>query len=117
MLAGSASISVRMVEPVVVYPDTLSNHELMTVNSPPYIIYGSEPNTKEKSQERTMVRKLSFMLKVNLPLTKISGKTPVRVVIAILMRSGAKPSSTPYPTETIKAMNMNNALIRRTFPT
>ena len=34
-LCGRASISSRMVAPVVVKPDTLSNQALITVNGPP----------------------------------------------------------------------------------
>ncbi len=34
---GSASISCRMVAPVVVSPDTLSNQALTSENSPPHI--------------------------------------------------------------------------------
>ena len=52
---GSASMSSRMVAPVVVKPDTLSNQALVTVNGPPQSAYGSMPKRNESSHDRTMI--------------------------------------------------------------
>ncbi len=54
-LFGRASTSVRMVAPVVVKPETLSNQAFTTVNGPPQRAYGSMPKTKERSHDRKIV--------------------------------------------------------------
>jgi len=56
---------VRIEEPVVVKPDTLSNHALVKVNSPPHRIYGSAPNKQERSQLNiTMINPSLFVIYV-----------------------------------------------------
>ena len=52
---GRLSTSVKIVEPVVVYPDTLSNQAFIRVNSPPHSTYGSIPNMNESSQDNTII--------------------------------------------------------------
>ena len=54
-LFGSASISSRMVAPVVVKPLTDSNQAFCSVNGPPHRAYGSMPKMKESSQDRKMI--------------------------------------------------------------
>ena len=82
---GRASISFNMVDPVVVKPETLSNQAFIKVNSPPYNTYGSIPNMKDRSHDKTMVRKPSFNVSGCLPLTKINGNAPTRSVIMKLI--------------------------------
>ena len=54
-LRGRASMSSRMVAPVVVKPETLSNQAFITVNGPPHMAYGKAPNTKDSSHDRKMI--------------------------------------------------------------
>ncbi len=54
-LSGSDSMFSRMVAPVVVKPETLSNHAFEMVNGPPHRAYGSIPKMKESNQDRTMM--------------------------------------------------------------
>ena len=86
-------MSVRMVAPVVVYPDTLSNQALMRVNSPPQSTYGNMPNMNERIQDRKIVRKPSFSDKVSVPFTNMKGKAPTRSVIMKLMSKGVNAES------------------------
>jgi hypothetical protein len=94
-LFGSASTSFRIVDPVVVYPDTLSNQALMIVNSPPHMIYGSIPNTKDNSQARMMVTNPSLSDIWGADLTKMKGNAPTKAVRTQLIRRGVKPESIP----------------------
>jgi hypothetical protein len=75
---GRASMLVKMVEPVVVYPDTLSNQALVNVNSPPHRMYGSIPTKQESSQLLTTMTKPSLLVISVVGGTKIMGKTPKR---------------------------------------
>ena len=52
---GSASTSERMLAPVVVKPDTLSNQAFITLKGPPQSTYGSIPKTKDSNHDRTMI--------------------------------------------------------------
>ena len=52
--SGSASTLSRMVAPVVVKPETLSNQAFVTVKGPPQRAYGSIPKMKERIHDRTM---------------------------------------------------------------
>jgi hypothetical protein len=107
----------RIVEPVVVYPETLSNHALISVNSPPQRTYGSIPKIKESSHDSTMVRKPSLRERVWDFLMKIKGKPPTISVMMKLMRSGPNAESLPLTKDTIMDRNMKRALTRRAFPT
>ena len=106
-----------MVDPVVVKPETLSNQAFIKVNSPPYNTYGSIPNMKDRSHDKTMVRKPSFNVSGCLPLTKINGNAPTRRVIMKLISKGPNASSRPLTIETIIDRNINKALTRSAFPT
>ena len=106
-----------MVEPVVVYPETLSNHAFINVNSPPQSTYGSIPNMKDRSHERTMVRKPSFRDSAWDFLTKMKGNPPaIRVIMKLIIR-GPNAESRPSITETMMDRNMNRALTRSALPT
>ena len=59
---GNASIFVRIVEPVVVYPETLSYHAFTRENSPPHKTYGNIPNRHESNHENITIVNPSFML-------------------------------------------------------
>ena len=110
-------MSLRIVDPVVVYPETLSNQAFIRVNSPPHITYGIMPKTKERSQDRTMVRNPSLS-DIDPGLgTNMNGKAPARRVITKLMRRGVKPESIPYITDTTMDKNMNKALTSSAMPT
>ena len=54
-LFGNASTLSRIVEPVVVNPETLSNQAFMIVNGPPQSAYGSMPKMKDSSQDSAMI--------------------------------------------------------------
>ena len=94
-LRGSASTSSRMVAPVVVKPDTLSNHAFANVNGPPQRAYGSMPNRKESSHDRKMIMYPSFREICSVFRTKMKGKMPTVKVRAKLIRSGARALSPP----------------------
>ena len=116
-LFGRASTLVRIVAPVVVYPDTLSNHALIRVNSPPQSTYGIVPKMKERTHERTMVRKPSFSERASVFFTKMNGKAPTRRVMMKLMSKGVNAESYPSIIDTIIERNINKALTRRALPT
>jgi hypothetical protein len=116
-LFGKASTSVRIVEPVVVKPETLSNQAFISENSPPQSTYGSIPKIKERNQARTTVRKPSRSVIAGAFFTKIKGKPPTMRVIMKLMARGPKAESIPLNTETITDINMKSALTRRARPT
>lgn len=97
---GSASISFRIVAPVVVNPDTDSKKALERVNSPPHIRYGSIPNIHERSQANIVTAKPSESVISSVLLTKIRGKRPTMVVMNPLIRRGAKEESIPFRIET-----------------
>lgn len=54
-LFGNASTLSRIVEPVVVKPETLSNQAFIIVNGPPQSAYGSMPKMKDRSQDSAMI--------------------------------------------------------------
>ena len=54
-LRGRPSTFVRMVEPVVVYPETLSKRAFTRENSPPHITYGSIPNRNDSIHDSTII--------------------------------------------------------------
>ena len=115
-LFGRASMSVRIVDPVVVYPETLSNHAFIRVNSPPQSTYGSIPNMNESIQEMMMVRYPLF-IDVSIPfLTKMNGKQPVIAVTRKLISRGVNAESKPLYIEIITDMNMNKALMSNALP-
>jgi hypothetical protein len=94
-LFGKASISVNIVDPVVVYPETLSNQAFINVNSPPQSTYGSIPNIKDRIQARTMVRKPDWRVVAGFFFTNMNGKVPVMKVTRKLIRRGVKAESNP----------------------
>ncbi len=99
-----------MVEPVVVNPETLSYQALMRVNSPPQRTYGSIPKRHERSQAKTIIAKPSFMFIWFLPpLTNITGKSPVTIVMIPLRNRGDSALSAPYMSETNAPRSMNAA--------
>ena len=116
-LLGSASTFVRIVAPVVVYPETLSNHALIKVNSPPQSTYGMVPKIKESTHERTMVRKPSFRESASFFFTNMNGNAPTRSVMMKLMSNGVNAESYPSIIDTIIERNINKALTRRALPT
>ena len=110
-------MSVRIVDPVVVYPETLSNQAFTSVNSPPHSTYGSIPNMNESIHERTMVRKPSFRVIAEAFFTKMKGNAPTRRVMTKLMSNGVNAESMPYIMDTTRDMNMNSALTSSASPT
>ncbi len=54
-LLGRDSTLERIVAPVVVKPETLSNQAFMMENGPPQRAYGSIPNMNESSHDRTII--------------------------------------------------------------
>ena len=92
-LLGKDSISDKIVAPVVVYPDTLSNHALIREKSPPHNTYGNIPNIQDSTQENTIIKKPSFRLIFECLRTNISGNRPVVNVITALNKSGEKAES------------------------
>ena len=116
-LRGKASTSSRMVEPVVVKPDTLSNQALANVNGPPQRAYGSMPNRKESSQDRKMIMYPSFKVIRSVLRTKMNGKKPTVKVSEKLIRSGARALSPPSRRDTHTDSSMNSELTRSAIPT
>ena len=115
-LFGKASMSVRIVEPVVVYPETLSNHAFASVNSPPQSTYGSMPNINDRIHENTMVIYPEWRVVEGLSFTKMNGKMPVMAVTRKLMTIGVNPESMPLNTATRIDMSMKRALMSNAFP-
>ena len=115
-LFGSASMSVRIVDPVVVYPETLSNHALMSVNSPPQSTYGSIPNMNESIHEMMIVRYPLFIDVSISFLTKMNGKQPVIAVTRKLISRGVNAESKPLYIEIRTDMNINKALMSSALP-
>src|SRR5574344_1903722 len=85
----------KIVEPVVVYPETDSNNAFISVNSPPHNRNGNIPNKQERTQERMVIVKPSFKLTVSDLRTNIKGKLPTASVIKALIRRGEKEASKP----------------------
>ena len=110
-------MSFKIVEPVVVYPDTLSNQAFTRVNSPPQSTYGSIPKTKDRSQARMMVRKPSLSESSGAFLTNMNGKAPTIVVIIRLIRRGVNAESYSSAIEMSRDTNIKKALTSRAFPT
>jgi len=73
---GSASMSDKMDDPVVVNPETLSNHEFVMVNSPPHNTYGTIPKRHANSQLDTRMTNPSLLAISFAGGTKINGKAP-----------------------------------------
>ena len=115
-LFGKASISVNIVEPVVVYPETLSYHALMMVNSPPYMIYGKAPTRNDNSHAETMITYPSFSLTLGTSCPKMNGKEPTRSVIRALISIGENPESYPFATDMSTERIMKKALTSNTLP-
>ena len=107
---GSASISLRIVAPVVVNPDTDSKNALARVNSPPHIRYGSIPNIHERNQANMVMAKPSYSLMSSDCLTNIRGKSPTMVVMNPLISRGAKDESIPLRIETSMDNSINDPL-------
>ncbi len=108
-LAGKDSTSASTVAPVVVNPETLSNHALLNVNGSPQSAYGNMPNMKDKSHEITMIRKPSLMVNCWEPRTKINGNAPDTAVIMKLISKGVAAPS-PLNSDTNREKNMKSAL-------
>jgi hypothetical protein len=113
---GRLSISVRIVAPVVVYPDTLSYHALIRENSPPHNTYGNIPNTHERTHENTIIVNPSLILISSYLRTKIRGNKPVVKVITALRNNGENAGSKSYIMEVIAPKNMKTALKTRAIP-
>ncbi len=62
MPLGKTSMSFKMVDPVVVNPDTLSNMALANENSPPHKKYGIVPIIHVISQPNTLIPNPSWKL-------------------------------------------------------
>ncbi len=77
---GRSSTSFRIDAPVVVNPETLSNHALTGVNSPPHIRYGNMPTMHATSHEPTTMQYPSLILICSARSTKINGKPPSSAV-------------------------------------
>jgi hypothetical protein len=104
---GRASISLRIVAPVVVKPDTDSNRAFASVNSPPHKRYGSIPKIHERSQANIVIAKPSEILISSAVRTKIKGKHPTINVMNPLIRRGVKEESIPLKIETTIESNIN----------
>ena len=115
-LFGRLSMSVRIVEPVVVYPETLSNQAFISVNSPPQSTYGSIPNMNERSQAVTIVRKPDCIVVAGAFLTNIKGNIPVRKVTRKLISRGVNAGSKPFAIDMPMDMSINKALISSALP-
>jgi hypothetical protein len=118
-LLGIDSTLLRMVAPVVVYPETLSNNELITENGPPHRAYGNIPNIKDNIQDRKIIMYPSCNVIASVFRTKMKGNIPTRKVIRQLMAKAARALSFPVGLEmdTNTEKNMNNALTKRAKPT
>jgi hypothetical protein len=81
---GKASMSDKIVEPVVVKPETLSNQAFTNVNSPPQRRYGKIPIRQDRSQPATTITSPSFPEIAGLGGTKNRGNTPKRAHITEL---------------------------------
>ena len=111
-------MSSSIVAPVVVKPETLSNHAFMTVNwSPPQRTKGREPKMKESSQERTIITYPSRKVMAVALRTKMNGKAPADAVIRNEMTRAVRALSLPYMTLTMMDRNMKNALASSASPT
>ena len=103
--------------PVVVNPDTLSNHAFTIVKGPPHKAYGSMPKMKERSQDRKMMRYPSLRLISGALLTNMKGNIPTVKVMVKLISRAARALSLPFATETRMEKNMNRALTSNATPT
>lgn len=75
------------------------------------------PKTKDRSHEKTIVRKPSRRVSGVAFFTKMNGNEPTIRVIMKLITNGVKAASIPLITETMIDRNMNNALTSRALPT
>ena len=116
-LFGRASISFNIDDPVVVYPETLSNQAFTKVNSPPHSTYGNIPKMNDSIHARTIVTNPSFMLNVGTVLTKMNGNAPTISVMMKLIIKGPNPVSLPYRRDTPIDNAINRALTRSALPT
>ena len=116
-LFGRASTSSRIVAPVVVNPETLSNQAFTTVKGPPQRTYGSIPNMNESTHERTMIVYPSLRVIPEVRRTKMNGKTPTEKVMVKLIRRAERALSFPLATETRMDKSMNSALTKSAYPT
>lgn len=83
-----------MDDPVVVYPETLSNHAFVNVNSPPHRTKGRVPIKHDKIQLYTTIASASlFEILPTAPGTNRIGNIPKRVAIKQVYRSGKKAVS------------------------
>ena len=81
---GNASISVKIVAPVVVKPETLSNHAFTKENSPPHKIYGIAPDKQDINQLKTTINRPSLLVIPVAVGVKIRGNPPNTPVITAL---------------------------------
>ena len=81
-------MSRRMVAPVVVIPEVLSNQAFASENSPPQRRYGSIPKRQQKNHERMSVASPSRKLMSLRFLTNTTGNIPARRVTHPLSSSG-----------------------------
>ena len=112
-LSGSISTFSRMVAPVAVKPETLSNQAFSTLKGPPQRAYGSMPKTKDRSHERTIIMNPSFMVISGVLRTNMKGNIPTMKVMVKLIIRAARALSLPLDKETSIDRNMNNALTSR----
>ena len=110
-------MSSRMVAPVVVMPDVLSNQALTSENSPPQSTYGSIENTQLKNQAMSRIARPSRVLMSLCRRTKTSGKMPTIIVRMPLSSSGEKDESNPSSAATSADRNMNTAQQISAIPT
>ena len=85
---GRSSTSLRIDAPVVVNPETLSNHAFIIENSPPHIRYGKVPTMLDTIHAPTTMQYPSLLVMWSLRGTKIMGKHPISSVSSDDIRSG-----------------------------
>ena len=110
------TIKIERPEPVVVKPDTLSNHALAKVNSPPYKTYGRTPARQESSQLETTINRPSSFLMWVVAGTNKRGNTPKRNSTRVVYASGRRSDScrnTAMPAEAAA----KTAFSSKTIPT
>ena len=82
-------MSLRIVAPEVVMPDTLSNQAFERVNSPPQRAYGIIPNRQASTHDRRMITTPSrVLISACLRDTNTMGKIPQQKVRMPLRSSG-----------------------------
>ena len=113
---GSASTSVRIVEPVVVKPDTVSKKQSTSEGMLPWKKNGSPPKNDTRIQLSATVAKPSRARRLSLRGRSSASSPPAAIVTAIASRiAGASPP--PINRETISGTAIIAASSISTLPT